>query len=185
MGWISDGSGTKTPMLPTACTFSNGSATITVANTMAVDDHATLSTTGTLPTNFAPLPVNYWVVAATSTTVQLSLTRGGTAIVAGSAGSGTHTIYPEHTLAISTVNSTFNFEIDGSAMTYGDSADYWVYKQVLAGGLFVRKWHATGGNVDPCPVKGAPGEPSSVGILVSLRQMTGTARAFPWKLEHL
>jgi hypothetical protein len=75
-------------------TFSNGSQTITSssAHGMAVGDPFHPTTTGALPTNFTANQ-ELWVVSApTSTTLTASAARGGSAITAGSAGSGTHTL---------------------------------------------------------------------------------------------
>jgi hypothetical protein len=74
-------------------TFTNGSATIngtglpTTAGTAVA-----FTTTGALPTNFA-INTTYFVLAgSTSTAITVAATAGGTAIVAGSAGSGTQTL---------------------------------------------------------------------------------------------
>ena len=75
-----------------ATTFTNGSANaVTTGNLCIVDDVVQFTTSGTLPTNFA-INTNYFVVSVLGTTITLSATRGGTAISAGSAGSGTHTL---------------------------------------------------------------------------------------------
>jgi hypothetical protein len=75
-----------------ACTFSNGSATVTAANTFVAGQPIRFVTTGTLPTNFDST-LSYFVIATglTTSAFQCSLTVGGSAVVAGSAGSGTHT----------------------------------------------------------------------------------------------
>jgi hypothetical protein len=74
-------------------TFTNGSATIngtglpTTAGTAVA-----FTTTGALPTNFA-INTTYFILAgSTSTAITVAATAGGTAIVAGSAGSGTQTL---------------------------------------------------------------------------------------------
>jgi hypothetical protein len=74
-------------------TFTNGSATIngtglpTTAGTAVA-----FTTTGALPTNFA-INTTYFILAgSTSTDITVAATAGGTAIVAGSAGSGTQTL---------------------------------------------------------------------------------------------
>ena len=75
-----------------AVTFTNSSALIGwTAETLAVGNAVVLTTTGTLPTNFSPNTI-YYVVAAATNTFSVSATVGGTAIIAGSAGSGTHTV---------------------------------------------------------------------------------------------
>jgi hypothetical protein len=50
-----------------------------------------LTTTGALPPNFST-GVTYWVVNSSGSTSNLAATKGGAAINAGGAGSGTHTI---------------------------------------------------------------------------------------------
>lgn len=72
--------------------YINGSAVITATNAHAVDDPVTLQTSGALPTNLAT-NTTYYVIAAglSSGQFELSATKGGSAIVAGSAGSGTQT----------------------------------------------------------------------------------------------
>lgn len=71
-------------------TFSNGSALITGNNAFAAGDTVQLTTTGGLPSGFTTGQY-YYVLSTnlTSTTFELSLSNGGAAIVAGSAGSGT------------------------------------------------------------------------------------------------
>jgi len=75
-------------------TFVNGSATITknshgYSNDMPVH----LTTSVSLPTNFA-IDTVYYVVNQATNTFQVSATVGGVAIIAGSAGSGTQAVNP-------------------------------------------------------------------------------------------
>lgn len=72
-------------------TFSNGSANISGTGLPTdAGQPCTFTTTGTLPTNFAVDTTYYILAGSTSTTLNVALTPGGIAIVAGSAGSGTH-----------------------------------------------------------------------------------------------
>jgi hypothetical protein len=88
-------------------TFSNGSAVITGTNTFAAGDAVQFTTSGTLPTNFA-IPSNgtnngrYFVIATglSTSAFEVSATPGGTAISAGSAGSGTHKMNPAHVISL-------------------------------------------------------------------------------------
>jgi hypothetical protein len=86
----------------TQATFTNGVATVGIASHgLAVNARLFLSTSGTLPTNFA-LATKYFVVSVPdANSVTLSATQGGGAITAGSAGSGTHYANPFLTLNIS------------------------------------------------------------------------------------
>lgn len=70
-------------------TFSNGSANIASANTLLAGQVVQFSTTGSLPTNFST-NTNYYVVS-TGNPFTVSATPTGSAVVAGSAGSGTQT----------------------------------------------------------------------------------------------
>lgn len=76
---------------PSTVTFSNGSSTLTkVAHGLSVNQVVQFTTSGALPTNFA-LATNYYIVSVpTADTFTVSATYGGIAILAGSAGSGTH-----------------------------------------------------------------------------------------------
>ena len=84
---------------PITVTFSNGSAVISGTNTLAINQAVRFTTTGALPTNFTASSLTtgsgttYYVIATGLSTSQfeVSLTQGGTAVVAGSAGSGTQT----------------------------------------------------------------------------------------------
>lgn len=79
--------------LISGATFTNGSATIGfTAHGMVVGSRVMFQTTGTLPTNFA-INTGYYVVSVpTADTLTVSATMGGTAITAGSAGTGTHSM---------------------------------------------------------------------------------------------
>ncbi len=76
-------------------TFTNGSANIGwPTNTLTAGTQVYLKTTGTLPTNFTRA-TPYFVIATglSSSNAQISATLGGSAIVAGSAGSGVQSGY--------------------------------------------------------------------------------------------
>ena len=83
---------TIVPLMGTP-TFTNGSANIIlVGHGLVVGDTVYFTDSGgTLPTNFA-LNTLYYVVTS-ATTFQVSATRGGLAVTAGSAGTGTPSIY--------------------------------------------------------------------------------------------
>lgn len=97
-----------------AVTFTNGSANVgwTAHGMLAGQLMTKITTTGTLPTNFALLTI--YQVSATGLSAnlfQLEPNGGGTPIVAGSAGSGTHTAHvPQDVPAFTTdlVNTASN-----------------------------------------------------------------------------
>lgn len=74
-------------------TFTNGSAVITFTNTFVAGQGVQFKTTGTLPTNFA-INTTYYVIATglSGSQFEVSATLGGSAITAGSAGSGTQSV---------------------------------------------------------------------------------------------
>ena len=77
-----------------ALMFTNGSSVLTSIQTLVVGDIVYFQTTGTLPTNFSS-SVPYYVITTglSGTQFEVSATPGGSAIVAGSPGSGTHTYF--------------------------------------------------------------------------------------------
>ena len=93
--WVHNFLGAVTTKCPSVAgqtaTFSNGSANIVLAtNAITVGCPVNFTTTGGLPTNFATA-TNYYVVSLATLTITVAAAPGGSAIVAGSAGSGTQT----------------------------------------------------------------------------------------------
>lgn len=186
MAWTLDSSGTKTPMLPATATFTNGSASIGLTNTFAANDRVSFQTSGTLPTNFTAFQSYYVIATGLSGSVfQVSATLGGTAITAGSAGSGTQTAYPEQVLTTSATNATFVFEADTTVLALGDLVEFSLYTVTLSGGAYARLWKCSAQHVQVNPHKQAPPVPSDQSITVTIRQLAGTARAFPWKMLRM
>ena len=85
-----------TPTGSAPVTFTNGSANIVSTDSLpAIGAAIQFLTNGTLPTNFSTNTTYYIVSSVTissTTTITVSATLGGIAIVAGSAGSGTQTL---------------------------------------------------------------------------------------------
>ena len=82
---------TATATATATVTFSNGSANITwTANALNLNSPVFFTTSGGLPTNFTAGTV-YYVSSTGTNTIQVAATPGGSAVVAGSAGSGTQT----------------------------------------------------------------------------------------------
>ena len=77
------------------CSFTNSSANITwtaSASTLPVGSMVFFATTGGLPTNFSVATI-YYVLTNSGSVVTVSATPGGSAVTAGSAGTGTQTCY--------------------------------------------------------------------------------------------
>lgn len=91
-----------------AVTFTNGSATIAGSGLpTTAGAPVTFETAGTLPTNFSTNTIYYVRAGGTSTAMTVAATVGGSAVVAGSAGSGTHSVWVQ-----GTVDNTY-YEQDG------------------------------------------------------------------------
>ena len=75
-------------------TFTNSSANIGFTNTLIAGQKVYFTTSNTLPTNFTANTIYYVIATSLSTSnIQVSATPGGSAITAGSAGSGTQTAH--------------------------------------------------------------------------------------------
>jgi hypothetical protein len=181
--WTLDSSGTKTATVPSTCTFTNSSPNIGVTNTCAAGDKVVFSTTSALPTNFtAGTP--YYVLASSlsSSNIQVSATPGGSAITAGSAGAGTQTGTFEHVLAQDTNNGTADFYADLSNLANGDLVELRVYAVCLSGGAMVQLAKGSAQHLQTNPLKKCFPIPSDIEVQVTIKQLAGTGRAFPWKL---
>ena len=98
-------------------TFTNGSATISGTGLPATAGTAVaFTTTGALPTNFAVSTTYFVLAGSTSTAITVAATAGGTAIVAGSAGSGTQTL----TQALAQNALSTALTIEASTASFGD-----------------------------------------------------------------
>lgn len=95
-----------------SCSFSSGSASIASTNSLIVNQAISFPITfGSLPSN-VKFDTPYYIVAATGTTLQISATRGGTAIVA--AGSASCVAQPGwFVTAVGT--STITLDVDSTA----------------------------------------------------------------------
>jgi len=79
---------------PSVATFTSGSASISATNTFSAGEQIQFLTTGGLPTGFSTGTTYYVLSTGLSTSAfEVSATSGGTAITAGSAGSGTQTVF--------------------------------------------------------------------------------------------
>lgn len=99
-----------------------------------------------------------------------------------SSGTKTATVGTTHTLATSTNNGTFVYEVDLSAMAAGEVVKLAVSGITLSGGSAGQMWAGTFTAPFVNPRKPSPPIASDVSISVSLTQVSGTGRSFPWKL---
>jgi hypothetical protein len=187
MTWTLSDSGTKTATVAGTCTISNASpAVITITNTCAAGDLVVFSTTGALPTGLTAGTIYYVISAGLSTSsFEVSATSGGSAINTSSAGSGTQTATIEHILAIDTNNGTFQLEADLTNMTYGDLTELRVYTILLSGGSLTQREKGTYQHVQTNNHVASPSVPSDQSVSCTIKQLSGTGRAFAWKMLRI
>jgi hypothetical protein len=101
-------------------------------------------------------------------------------------GTQAATVGTEITLATDTTNATYYFEVDGSALAAADIIELRIYVTTLSGGTSRVAWVNTFGPSPPiCPILVSPSQPSNISLKVTLKQVAGTARSFPWKLLRI
>lgn len=110
------------------------------------------------------------------------------AVTAQASGTQTATIGTEHTLADVAVAGTYTFHVDSDAMVAGDSLELRIYQMVLTGGTRRVAYYQTYFDTQVADDKIKISVPISneltdAGALrFTLKQVTGTGRAFPWKV---
>ena len=102
--------------------------------------------------------------------------------VLDSSNTTTPTVGTESSLATSTTNATFVYEVDMSALASGEVVELRVKGTTLTGGTAGLMWKATYQAPLVCVRVQSPPVASDISINVTLKQLSGTARAFPWKL---
>lgn len=107
-----------------------------------------------------------------------------------SAGSGTQTatVGTEHTVLSISTAGTFTYHVDLNAMASGDTLELRIYQKVLSGGTLRVAYYAMFSNACPgddivqISVPISNDLTGTTGITFTLKQTTGTGRAFPWKV---
>lgn len=97
-------------------------------------------------------------------------------------GSQTATVGTTHSLATSTSNATFVFEVDMAALVAGETVRLVVNGTTLTGGTAHQMWQGTYTAPFVNPRVQSPPVASDISINVTLNQLTGSSRSFPWKL---
>ena len=187
MTWTLSDSGTKTATVAGTCTISIASpAVITMTNTCAAGDMVVFSTTGTLPTGLTA-GTTYFVISAglSSSQFEVSATSGGSAVNTTGTQSGTQTATIEHVLATDTNNGTFVEQVQTTAMVLGDLIELRVYTINLSAGTITQTWKGTYQHAQINNQKISPPIASDQSIMCTLKQLTGTGRAFPWKMLRI
>lgn len=103
-----------------------------------------------------------------------------------SSGTQTSVISTEHTLTTDTTNATYYFEVDVTNLANGDILELRIYVVTLNAGTLRLAWKSTYGPIPPiqdiCP---SPPQPSDQSCRVTLKQVAGSPRAYPWKLLRI
>jgi hypothetical protein len=88
----------------------------------------------------------------------------------------------EHSLATSTSNGVFIYEVDMTNLAAGEVVELRVKGTTLTGGAAAQMWKDNA--VAPLINVRVQSPPvaSDISINITLKQVSGTGRAFPWKL---
>lgn len=102
-----------------------------------------------------------------------------------SSGTQTATVTTEHTLATITTDKPFQLIVDIDALAAGEYVEIKVKRKVLSGGTTrtfaggIYSWL----DADVGPIVITPPILSTEEYVVTLKQLNGTGRAFPWAVE--
>jgi hypothetical protein len=99
-----------------------------------------------------------------------------------SSGTQTATINTEHSLAAPTTNGIRVLIVDVGAMAANDTVELRIKMKVLTGGVERLAYFATFSNVVFTPIVPSLAVPMPEGGTFTLKQTTGTGRAFPWRI---
>lgn len=102
-----------------------------------------------------------------------------------SSGTQTATVGTTYTLATSTSNGTFVYEVDLSALQNSEIVRLTVGGKTLTGGTANQMWQGT----YTAPIVNdrvqSPAIASDISVIVTLTQVSGSSRSFPWKLLRI
>lgn len=107
------------------------------------------------------------------------------ALVAESSGTQTAVIGTEHTLAAPSTNKTRVLRVDLGAMVANDTVELRIKCAVLAAGTVRDQHYMTYTNAVGAPIVESVPVSSNQGATFTLKQTTGTARAYPWAVLTL
>jgi hypothetical protein len=98
-------------------------------------------------------------------------------------GTTTPTVNTETTLgSAETSNKNLLLTIDAANMVNGDTLEVRIYTIVRSGGTEQVAYARRYKNVQAEPIKYSVPVPADISFRASIKQTTGTARAFPWKI---
>lgn len=110
------------------------------------------------------------------------------AVTAHASGTQTAVIGTEHFLTSPNVAGTFTLHVDVNAMVAGDLLELRIYQMVLTGGTTRVAYFAAFADAQPTddlikisvPISNELTDTNA--LRFSLKQVSGTGRAFPWKV---
>lgn len=102
-----------------------------------------------------------------------------------SSGTQTAVIGTEHSLATPSTGKTRVLRVDLGAMVAGDTVEIRIKSAVIAAGTVRDQWYMTYANAIGVAIIESVPISSDVGATFTLKQTTGTGRAFPWKVLTL
>jgi hypothetical protein len=91
----------------------------------------------------------------------------------------------EDDLATDTAGHTYVLKVDTAAMVLGDVIELRLYDKCLSGGTERLAYVVVYQHVQGDPMKLSPPLPADIHIRATLKQISGSARTFPWKLLSL
>jgi hypothetical protein len=110
------------------------------------------------------------------------------AVTAAGFGTQTATINTEHTVHSVTTAGTFTYHVDLNAMAAGDTVELRINQKILTAGTLRATYYAVFSNACPLDNIVQISVPISneltgtTALTFTLKQTTGTGRAFPWKV---
>lgn len=196
-------SGTQTACLGTVTiTIASPAVVSYTAHGLAAGDAVVFATTSALPTGLTA-GTTYYVISAglTSNAFEVSATSGGSAVNTSGSQSGTQSVISEHVLFTSSATSAHFYFVSLRNMAAGDQTVLAVYREVIStSGKFDQLYQGlfTGAQVPQYSSKPPLAAVSGIaaasipvetavtgGLLFTLSQVAGTARAFDYSIETI
>lgn len=100
-------------------------------------------------------------------------------------GTQTAVITTEHTLTTTAAAYNAVLVVDLAAMVNGDEVEIRLKTKALTAGTSREVWYAVYAHVQGQPNAYSDPVPADIEVVATLKQTTGTGRAFPWKLISL
>jgi hypothetical protein len=106
-------------------------------------------------------------------------------VTLSSSGTQTATINTEHTLYNPTTSKFFTGYVDLTNMATGDITEIRIYVIVKSAGSYIQYYKATYTDNQSDDLVYLPTLPSDIGWKLTLKQTTGTGRAYDWRVYEI